>query len=85
MFEERAPLSIFDFRFQDVTHSQFQTDVGTRRFLEGKYVMENGQKKSNQMGREALEGLHVSPKPAASRKINKRIISHPLRASYSTN
>ena len=32
----------------------------------------------NQMGREALEGLRVSPKPAASRKINKRIISHPV-------
>ena len=30
------------------------------------------------MGREGLEGLCVSPKPAASRKINKRIISHPV-------
>ena len=29
------------------------------------------------MGREALEGLRVSPKQAASRKI-KRIISHPV-------
>ena len=35
----------------------------------------------NQMGREALEGLRVSPKPAASRKINKRIISHPVTCS----
>ena len=32
----------------------------------------------NQMGREALEGLCVSPKTAASRKINKQIISHPV-------
>ena len=32
------------------------------------------------MGREALEGLRVSPKAAASRKINKRITSHPVIA-----
>ena len=32
--------------------------------------------------REALEGLRVSPKPAASRKINKRIISHPVTESW---
>ena len=30
------------------------------------------------MGRDALEGLCVSPKPAANRKINKQIISHPV-------
>ena len=30
------------------------------------------------MGREVLEGLRVSPKLAASRKINKGIISHPV-------
>ena len=30
------------------------------------------------MGREALEGLRVSPKPAASREINKWITSHPV-------
>ena len=32
----------------------------------------------NPMGRETLEGLRVFPKPAASRKINKRIISHHI-------
>ena len=36
------------------------------------------EKQHNQMGREALEGLSVSQKPTASRKINKRIISHPV-------
>ena len=78
MFEERAPLSIFDFRFQDVTHSQFQTDVGTRRFLEGKYVMENGQKKSNQMGREALERVACFPK-ASSQQENQQTDHFPSR------
>ena len=36
----------------------------------------------DQMGREALEGLCVSPKPAATRKINKRIISHPVNGIW---
>ena len=36
------------------------------------------------MGREALEGLRASPKPAASWKINKWIISHPISFSTET-
>ena len=36
------------------------------------------------MGREALEWLRVSPKPAASRKINKWIISHPIMVESRT-
>ena len=41
----------------------------------------SGKDRCNQMGREALEGLCVSPKPAASRKINKGINSHPIRCA----
>ena len=40
---------------------------------------------TNQMGRVTLEGLPVSPKPAASRKINKRIISHLINVSDQTH
>ena len=44
-----------------------------------KSVREEGAKlEANQLGRLALEGLRVSPKPAASRKINIQIISHPV-------
>ena len=51
----------------------------------GKNIPKNADKQQfNQMGREALEGLRISPKPAACRKINKRIISHPITQVFRT-